>query len=172
MAHVQEMMSQRLVMLDSTTPVPDALTRLRDEHVHHALVAQDGEMAGVICGCDLETASSKSAVCACFKPSYLSIDADASVNDAANLMLRWGVGFLPVLDDVGHVVGVVTRRDLRERGALPGQRGVDLCAGCGKDHGLTPKLDDTTPVFCRDCLEPSVLPSGFSYTIGGGGGGD
>jgi hypothetical protein len=87
-------------------------------------------------------------------------------------MLRWGVGFLPVLDGGGHVIGVITRRDMRAHGALPGQRGVDLCAGCGKDHSLTPRLDETTPVFCRDCLEPTVLPSGFSYTIGGGAGGD
>jgi CBS-domain-containing membrane protein len=168
MDQIQDVMSEHLVTVDPMTPVPDALARLRAEHVHHALVVHHGEMAGVVCSCDLEAAATDAAVCACFKPSYVFIEGEASSSEAAELMQRWGIGFLPVLGHDGQVVGVVTRRDLRARGLLPGERGVDLCAGCGKAHSLTPRVDESTPVFCRDCLEPNVLPSGFSYTIGGG----
>lgn len=168
MNHVRDMMSDRLVTLNEHVSVSDALLRLKAEKVHHALVVELGELQGVICCCDLEAAPRDSTVGSCMKRHYVFIDDESSPIDAARLMQRWGIGLLPVIAGEGHVVGVVTRRDLRNTGFLPGRLGVDRCASCGETHSLSPWRDDSVPVFCRDCLEPSSSALGFSYTLGGG----
>lgn len=168
MKHVRDMMSESLVTLNEYVPVSDALLRLKSEKVHHALVVELGELKGVICCCDLESAPHETAVGSCMKRHYVSIDGESSPSDAARLMQRWGIGLLPVIAGEGHVVGVVTRRDLRKTGFLPGRLGIDRCAACGETHSLSPWRDDNVPVFCRDCLEPSSSSLGFSRTLGGG----
>lgn len=169
MNHIRDMMSEKLVTLNGLVAVSGALARLRSEQVHHALVVDLGELRGVICCCDLESAPQDATVGACMKRHYVFIDDESSPTDAARLMQRWGIGLLPVIAGEGHVVGVVTRRDLRNKGFLPGRPGVDRCAACGETHSLSPWRDDTTPVFCRDCLEPSSPAAGFTITLGGGG---
>jgi CBS-domain-containing membrane protein len=169
MNQIRDMMSEKLVTLNEYVGVSDALLRLRNEKVHHALVVELGELKGVICCCDLEAAPHDAAVGACMKRHYVFIDDESSPIDAARLMQRWGIGLLPVIAGEGHVVGVVTRRDLRNRGFLPGRPGVDRCAACGKTHSLSPWRDDTTPVFCRDCLQPSTSPADLNITLEGGG---
>ena len=167
MNHIRDVMSERLVTLNQFTSVSAALARLTGESVHHALVVELGELKGVVCCCDLEAAPPQSSVGECMKRHYVFIDDQTSPVDAARLMQRWGIGLLPVFAGEGHVVGVVTRRDLRNKGFLPGRRGVDRCASCGAAHSLLPWRDENIPVFCRDCVELPKPPNGF-VTLGGG----
>jgi CBS-domain-containing membrane protein len=51
---------------------------------------------------------------------------ETSVADAADLMWEADCGALPVVDDSGRVVGIVTDRDLCMALALTGQRAEDL----------------------------------------------
>ena len=51
----------------------------------------------------------------CMRSEPTTIDADASLVEAAHTMLDFGIGFLPVLHE-GRLVGVLTDRDLVVRG--------------------------------------------------------
>src|SRR5262245_47702898 len=44
-----------------------------------------------------------------------TISSDASVPEAARLMLLYAISGLPVVDDAGHLVGIVTEGDLLRR---------------------------------------------------------
>jgi acetoin utilization protein AcuB len=48
-------------------------------------------------------------------PNPITIDRDASLADAADAILRGRVRHLPVLDDQGQLVGMLSERDLRSR---------------------------------------------------------
>ncbi len=168
MTRIRDVMSERLVTLNEHISVPSALAQLKVEKVHHALVVELGRVSGVVCRCDLDAARTDDVVASCMKRHFVFIEEQASASEAVELMQRWGVGLLPVFANDGYIVGVVTRRDLRNRGYLPGRRGFDCCASCGSAHSLTPRRDDTTPVFCRECLEPALNANGFTVTLGGG----
>lgn len=43
----------------------------------------------------------------------ITINSDATVSDAINLMREYGIGGIPVIDDEGTLKGIVTSRDLR-----------------------------------------------------------
>jgi CBS domain-containing protein len=168
MIKVTSVMSQYLVRLPASYTAEEALERLEREAVHHALVTRDDDMEGVVCRCDLERVPSRTHVSACMKKDYVFVDDATTAKEAADMMQRWGIGFLPVIGESGEISGVVTRRDLRRTGFLPNRRGVDRCASCGETHSLEPCTDDWVPIFCRKCAEPPTSPGGFYATLGGG----
>jgi len=168
MTKVTNVMSKYLVRLARTTTAEDAIDRLEREAVHHALVTHDGDMQGVVCLCDLERVPARSHVAACMKKDYVFVDEVTTARETAEMMQRWGIGFLPVIGGSGEIVGVVTRRDLRRTGFLPNRRGVDRCASCGEAHSLAPRTNDWIPVFCRKCTEPPTYPREMYLTLGGG----
>jgi CBS domain-containing protein len=73
----------------------DAIFRLpwdkSDEELRHVLATTAGELMS--------------------KPA-ITIRSSASVRDAANLMYKRGVNPLPVLDDTGRMVGIISRSDI------------------------------------------------------------
>ena len=168
MIKVTSVMSKYLVRLPATITAEDALERLEREAVHHALVTRDEDMEGVVCRCDLERVPSRTHVSACMKKDYVFVDDATTAKEAADMMQRWGIGFLPVIGESGELSGVVTRRDLRRAGFLPNRRGIDRCASCGETHSLAPCTDDWLPVFCRTCSEAPSPPDGMYVTLGGG----
>lgn len=165
---VTSVMSKYLVRLSHRMTTEEAFERLEAEAVHHALVTHENEIVGVICCCDLDRVPPSTLVGHCMRRDYIFVDEATTAREAAQMMLRWGIGFLPVVGESGEVSGVVTRRDLRRTGFLPNRRGVDRCASCGETHSLLPSTDDWLPVFCRTCAEPPPSPEGPYVTLGGG----
>jgi CBS domain-containing protein len=168
MAKVTTVMSKYLVRLPRGITAEEALERLERQAVHHALVTHEGDLEGVVCCCDLERVPARTHVGFCMKKDYVFVDEETTAREAAEMMQRWGIGFLPVIGGNGELVGVVTRRDLRRTGFLPNRRGVDRCASCGETHSLEPCTDDWVPVFCKKCSEPPTSPDGVYVTLGGG----
>ena len=166
MTGVIHVMSKHLVKLPCSITSEGALEALERESVHHALVTRGDDLEGVVCRCDLERARPNDPVAHFMRKDYLFVDDQTAAREAAAMMQRWGIGFLPVIAASGELAGVVTRRDLRRTGFLPDRWGVDRCAACGESHSLEPRCDDLIPVFCRDCSAPP--PGGLYVTLGGG----
>jgi CBS-domain-containing membrane protein len=167
MTKVVSVMSKHLVELSLDTTAETALEILDRERVHHALVVTHGDMNGVVCRCDLENVPPTDRVGHCVKRNFVFIDDHTSGKEAAEIMQRWGIGFLPVIGSSGKLSGVVTRRDLRQAGFLPNQPGVDRCVSCGDTHSLTPVADEWTLTFCKNCMEAPTNPGGVYLTLGG-----
>jgi CBS domain-containing protein len=50
----------------------------------------------------------------------ITLNQKDTVSEAAKLMSKWNIGFIPLMDDDGKLVGVVTDRDLVLRGYAHG----------------------------------------------------
>jgi hypothetical protein len=112
----------------------------------------DGDLAGMLCGCDMDSARPDARVRDSMSPCPLFTGLGESLAAVAETMERYGVGALPVIDHEGRPVGIITRSDLRRRGALPDRPGVDRCAKCGASHQLCPRgVNDVC--LCRACRE-------------------
>ncbi len=64
--------------------------------------------------------------------NVVTVAPDASVTVAARIMRDAGVGGLPVVDNVGSVVGILTEADLLHRAALPDPADTDTRRGSRK----------------------------------------
>jgi CBS domain-containing protein len=169
---VASLMSTSPVTIDARAEAHVAARFARIRGVHHLLVIDEGQLIGIACLCDMETAPTTRRVGALGRTSIVFVNSSATAEAAAQMMADYGVGCLPVLDPNGGVAGIVSRKDLRNAGFLAGELGVDLCAACGTGHHLRTRSGSDNPVFCAPCLEatPSATDVDSIYlTLGGSG---
>lgn len=152
MTRVQDVMTTWPVVVGADDTAEEARCLAEAWGVHHLMVTSEQALVGVVCQCDLAHASDDEPVSQRMQSPFVFVTPGASIDAAAETMIGCGVGCLPVLDELGRLTGVVTRRDLREAGALPGAPGFDTCAACGATHGLKVPARGGAVVFCAECI--------------------
>jgi CBS domain-containing protein len=170
-ARVCEVMTRHPITCSFSALVVEAQSRALADALHHLpVLGPKGELLGLVCLCDLQRAKPTDSVSSCMSSPVLTVSAHTPLPDAAGLMREHGVGCLVVTSSGGHLMGVVTRRDLRDAGVLAREPGLDACAACGSTHGLVGAIEVDDPVFCNDCIERG---GGWMFefydTLGGGG---
>jgi acetoin utilization protein AcuB len=126
---VKERMTSPAMTVTPDTSFQDALKMMRDHKFRRIpVVDHDGKLIGIVSERDLLHASPSPATSlSVWEVNYLlwklkvadimthhviTIDQDAPIEDAANLMVTRKIGGLPVVDHAGKVVGVVTETDI------------------------------------------------------------
>ncbi|MBW7884291.1 MAG: CBS domain-containing protein [Caldilineaceae bacterium] len=126
---VRERMTMPAVSIRPDTPFQDALKLMRDKKFRRLpVVDADGKLVGIVSERDLLHASPSPATSlSVWEVNYLlwklqvsdimtrnviTINQNMPLEDAANLMVTNKIGGLPVVDDAGHVVGVITETDV------------------------------------------------------------
>ena len=169
MATLGQLMGKAPLTVEACSSARDAHALANRRGVHHVLVTQNSTLVGLACVCDLANAVDRETVSHHMKSPPIALNVDDSPDEVAHLMQSSGASCFPVADADGRLSGVVTRRDLRQTGYLPNERGVDVCAACGSAHHLSPRCCEEQ-VFCAECLE-QVQSSGVRrmyFTLGGG----
>jgi acetoin utilization protein AcuB len=127
---VHKIMSDNLYTAHPDTPVTDAQEVMRREHIHHLPVIEGNnkKLVGIVSEKDLMYASpspastldvyemtrllAKLTVRTVMTKRVLTTHPDDLVEDAARTMVDNDIGCLPVIDDKGHSVGIVTESDM------------------------------------------------------------
>lgn len=123
---VAEIMRRPVITARADEELDAAAARMREEGVHGLpVVDAAGRLAGMLTDVDVLAALARSRPSA-YPPAPVSVDsvmtgnpvtleADASLGDAAETLLRGGFRHLPVVDEQGRLVGMLSERDLRTR---------------------------------------------------------
>ncbi len=126
---VRERMTSPAVSVTPETPFQDALKLMRDKKFRRLpVVDATGKIVGIVSERDMLHASPSPATSlSVWEVNYLlwklkvsdimthnvvTINQDVPVEDAANIMVSRKIGGLPVVDDKGVVVGVITETDI------------------------------------------------------------
>lgn len=126
---VRERMTSPAVSVTAETPFQDALKLMRDKKFRRLpVVDASGKVVGIVSERDMLHASPSPATSlSVWEVNYLlwklkvsdimthnvvTINQDVPVEDAANIMVSRKIGGLPVVDDKGVVVGVITETDI------------------------------------------------------------
>ena len=133
---VASVMTSRLITVAANASVAEARELLQQNGIHHLLVMHEQRVVAVLSDRDIlrsispyvgslseQTRDVRSLLRPVFQlASYhpITVSPDASVLEAAALMLDHAISCLPVLDKHAETIGVVTSRDLL--------RGVLACA--------------------------------------------
>ena len=146
--NVEQIMTHEPVCIAATARAHEALVLANRESVHYLLVVdEDNDLDGITCLCDVEKARVTETVRAFAHSPVTYVMAGESAERAALIMQQCAVGCLPVLREPGHVIGVLTRHDLRAVGAMAP---IKPCASCGSNHDLAE--NDRGLSLCRRCL--------------------
>lgn len=117
--HVRDVMTPQVVALPTTSTLTEAAQRMRDADVGDVLVVDDGILRGVLTDRDIVirclaeganvTVTTVGDVCSS-DPAV--VHHDTSVGEAVKILRQVAVRRLPVVDEIGRPVGVVTIGDL------------------------------------------------------------
>jgi acetoin utilization protein AcuB len=124
---VGERMSHPVISVAPETPVHDALSMFKKEHIRRAPVIKDGKLLGIVTENDLQNASpspvttlsvwemnyliSKVTVKQVMSKKVKSIEVDTPIEEAARIMTDASIGGMPVTRE-GKIVGMITETDL------------------------------------------------------------
>lgn len=125
---VRDWMNSPPITVAPNTLISDAHQIMRDRGVRRLPVVEDGKLVGIITIGDVREASpsaatslsiwelnylwSKITVEQVMTKDVLTIKADSPILDAAETMLDYKVSGLPVVDDKGQVIGMITESDI------------------------------------------------------------
>lgn len=125
---VRDIMSSPVIVVGPDTPVPTAMALMKEKRIRHLPVVADGRLVGIVSRGDLREASltaginadyyelqfvlSKLTVGKVMTRKVFTVTPDAPVVHAAELMTEHKIAGLPVVDESGAVIGIVTESDL------------------------------------------------------------
>jgi len=124
---VADWMSTPAIVIAPTTTLADAQRLMEQRRIRRLPVVDNGKLVGIITRGDLRAAQpsdttlsyyewrallDRVTVVECMTRHVVTITPDASTLDAARLMLTYKIGGLPVVDDEGRVIGMITESDL------------------------------------------------------------
>lgn len=125
---VRDIMTSPVIIVAPQTPVPQASALMKERGIRHLPVIENGQLVGIVSRGDLREASISEAINAdLYEISFLlsrllvsklmtrqvvTISPDAPIVDAVELMTGNKIAGLPVVDETGSVIGIVTESDL------------------------------------------------------------
>lgn len=119
---IREVMVKEVVTIEPSSTLVDAAKRMRDANVGVLPIVEGERVRGVITDRDIVVRGiatgrdpSTTRVTECATPEVVSARPDWEVEDARRMMAKEHVGRLPVVDESGHVVGMVTLSSLALR---------------------------------------------------------
>jgi CBS domain-containing protein len=125
---VRDIMSSPVLVIGPETTLPTANALMKQHNIRHLPVVENGRLVGIISRGDLREASITAGINAdsyelhfmldrltmgkLMSRRVFSVTPDAFIVHAAELMTENKIACLPVVDEKGGVVGIVTESDL------------------------------------------------------------
>ena len=105
-------MTTALMTINASEPLAEAKIDMQMGLVHHLPVVDDrGHLVGIVSDRDIVRRADKKRVADVMSRDVVTTRPDAPAHLAASMMLDFRIGSLPVVDDDGALVGVVTVTD-------------------------------------------------------------
>jgi CBS domain-containing protein len=116
-----EVIRQEALTVEVGASLATVIRRMQEEHRGYVAVLRDGKLAGIFTERDLllrvagrQLVFEQTAVDNYMTPDPITLPPDAGVAHAINLMVVEGFRHIPLVDDTGRLVKVVSMRNLME----------------------------------------------------------
>ncbi|MGW8317640.1 MAG: CBS domain-containing protein [Candidatus Promineifilaceae bacterium] len=125
---IKDWMTPNVVTATPQTTLPEAHRLMKENRIRRLPVISDGQLVGIITRGDVRGAEpSEATSLSIWELNYLlaklqiqeimtrnpfTVSPEATISEAAQLMLDNKISGLPVVDDSGRVVGIITESDI------------------------------------------------------------
>ncbi len=112
-AQVKEYMTRDVATVSPDATVESVARRIVESDGHNGFPVCDGRrVEGFVSARDLLLAGDQEPIFKVMTQELIVAHPDMNVNDAARVILRSGIQKLPVVDDAGNLVGIITNTDV------------------------------------------------------------
>ncbi|MDS0298431.1 CBS domain-containing protein [Halogeometricum sp. S1BR25-6] len=112
-AAVDEYMTREVQTVSPTDSVADVARRIAESDGHNGFPVCEGrKVEGFVTARDLLLADDEAPIFTVMSEDIIVAHPDMDVNDAARVILRSGIQKLPVVDDAGNLVGIISNTDV------------------------------------------------------------
>lgn len=109
---VSDLMTTALMTIKASEPLGEARIDMEVGLVRHLPVVDDrGHLVGIVSDRDLTRRADKKRIADVMSRDVVTVRPDSPAQLAASMMLDLRIGSLPVVDDAGQLIGVVTVTD-------------------------------------------------------------
>jgi CBS domain-containing protein len=117
MAKVSEVMATMLLTVEPTMALDEAARQMNDRQVGAVLVLTNGRVSGILTERDVLRAVATGQVAGTRVAAWMTHDPetigpDDTAGHAASVMIHGGFRHLPVVDEAGDPLGIISIRDL------------------------------------------------------------
>jgi CBS domain-containing protein len=109
---LRDIMSEAVEIIAADASVNEARELMRRQDIRHLVVVERSALVGVLSAHDLRQAEGMWSVRSIMSAPVVTATPQASLRQAANLMRGNQVSCLPLLDEQGQVIGIVSVSDL------------------------------------------------------------
>lgn len=125
---IKDWMTREVISIAPDTPLPEAHRLMTEKQIRRLPVIKEGRLIGIVTRGDVREAEPSDATSlSIWEVNYLlsklkiekimtrdvvTIDQEATIGEAAKLMMEQKISGLPVVDNKGNLVGIITESDI------------------------------------------------------------
>lgn len=109
---VKDYMTKNVISVSPDTKTNDVINLMRESHHNSYPVVKEGKLVGMITAFDLVAKKHCEFVEGIMTKKLVVANQDLSINDASRVMFRRGISRMPVINEKGELVGIITNTDM------------------------------------------------------------
>ena len=111
-SYVKDYMTKNVISVTPNTPTEYIIDLMKESHHNSYPVVEDNKLVGMITAFDIVAKDWKDTVKGMMSTKLVVANENLSINDASRVMFRRGISRMPVVDEKGVLVGIITNTDM------------------------------------------------------------
>jgi IMP dehydrogenase len=109
---VKDYMTKNVISVSPDTPIEEVVTLMKESHHNSYPVVKNDKLVGMVTAFDIVAKGRKNLVSNIMSTKLVVANENLSINDASRVMFRRGISRMPVVDEDGRLVGIITNTDM------------------------------------------------------------
>ena len=109
---VKDYMTKNVISVSPDTPTEEIIDLMKESHHNSYPVVDDDKLVGMVTAFDIVAKEWADTVSGIMSTKLVVASQDLSINDASRVMFRRGISRMPVVNDKGELVGIITNTDM------------------------------------------------------------
>ena len=109
---VKDYMTKNVISVSPDTETEKIMELMKESHHNSYPVVENNKLVGMVTAFDIVAKEWAETVSGIMSTNLVVANQNLSINDASRVMFRRGISRMPVVDEKGELVGIITNTDM------------------------------------------------------------